>query len=160
MGLLISFAILLVVFFASDDLLGDKEFSEYTSDDWSAAILPLSVIFVSAISTWVFALLILVPMILKIPSFVDYVTKKKFADTDERTEFLAFDNNEFKRACCRSEAQNGVWISVKEYDLLSRKWKTLEEGRYIENADDVSTVLQKDYRYDKVKFYPMSDRLQ
>jgi len=69
------------------------------------------------------------------------------------TDFLVFDHNEFKRACCRNESQNGLWISVKEYDLKTKKWKTLEEGRYIENADDIAAVLQMDYAYDKVKFY-------
>ena len=62
-GMLISLAILLIVFYATDDLLGDKEFSEYTSDDWSIAILPLSIITVSCISTLVFALIIIIPMI-------------------------------------------------------------------------------------------------
>ena len=55
-GMLISLAILLIVFYATDGLLGDKEFSEYTYDDWSIAILPLSIIIVSAIPTLVFAL--------------------------------------------------------------------------------------------------------
>ena len=55
-GMLISLAILLIVFYATDGLLGDKEFSEYTHDDWSIAMLPLSIIIVSAISTLVFAL--------------------------------------------------------------------------------------------------------
>lgn len=56
-GMLISLAILLIVFYATDGLLGDKEFSEYTHDDWSIAILPLSIIIVSAISTLTFALI-------------------------------------------------------------------------------------------------------
>ncbi|MBE6643541.1 MAG: hypothetical protein E7615_07805 [Ruminococcaceae bacterium] len=151
--LLISFAIMTIVFYATDDLLGDKEFSEYTLDDWSVAILPLSVLIVSGISTLVFSLIIIIPIIIKYPALINYVTKKKFADIDIGTDFLVFDHNEFKRACCRNESQNGLWISVKEYDLKTKKWKTLEEGRYIENADDIAAVLQMDYAYDKVKFY-------
>lgn len=152
-SMLISLAILLIVFYATDGLLGDKEFSEYTYDDWTIAILPLSIIIVSGISTLVFALIILIPLIWKYPALIDYTTNKKFADIDLGTEFLAFDLNEFKRACCRTKSQNGLWISIKEYDLNSRKWTILEEGRYIENVNDVAFILQNDYKYDRVKFY-------
>lgn len=158
-GMLISFAILLIVFYATDGLLGDKEFSEYTHDDWTVAMLPLSIIIVSLISTFVFAIIIIIPILCKYTAFIDYMRKKKFADIDEGTEFFVFDHNEFKRACCRSGSQNGLWISVKEYDLNLRKWKTLDEGRYIENAEDIAKVLKKDYKYDRVKFYSVSDFL-
>ncbi|MBQ9761946.1 MAG: hypothetical protein IJV82_02590 [Oscillospiraceae bacterium] len=153
-------AILLIVFYATDGLLGDKEFSEYTHDDWSIAMLPLSIIIVSGLSTLVFALIIIIPMILKYPALMDYVTNRKFADIDFGTEFLVFDHNEFKRACCRSKSQSGLWISIKEYNLNSKQWEVLEEGRYIENADDVAYVLQADYKYDKVKFYRTPNYLQ
>ena len=159
-GMLISLAILLIVFYATDGLLGDKEFSEYTHDDWSIAMLPLSIIIVSGVSTLAFALIIIIPMIWKYPALMDYVTNKKFSDIDFGTEFLAFDHNEFKRACCRSESQSGLLISIKEYDLNSKQWKVLEEGSYIENADDVAIVLQEDYKYDKVKFYRTPNYLQ
>ena len=159
-GMLISLAILLIVFYATDGLLGDKEFSEYTHDDWSIAMLPLSIIIVSGVSTLAFALIIIIPMIWKYPALMDYVTNRKFADIDFGTEFLVFDHNEFKRACCRSESQSGLWISIKEYDLNSKQWMVLEEGRYIENADDVAIVLQEDYKYDKVKFYRTPNYLQ
>ena len=158
-GMLISLAILLIVFYATDDLLGDKEFSEYTSDDWSIAILPLSIITVSFISTLVFALIIIIPMIWMYPALINYTTNKKFADIDLETEFLAFDHNEFKRACCRTESQNGLWISIKEYDLMKRSWTILEEGRHIKNSDDLVSILQEDYRYDKVKFYNVPNYL-
>jgi hypothetical protein len=157
--MLISLAILLIVFYATDDLLGDKEFSEYTSDDWSIAMLPLSIIIVSGVSTLAFALIIIIPMIWKYPALMDYVTNKKFADIDFGTEFLVFDHNEFKRACCRSESQSGLWISIKEYDLIKRSWTILEEGRHIENSDDLVSILQEDYRYDKVKFYNVPNYL-
>ncbi len=159
-GMLISLAILLIVFYATDGLLGDKEFSEYTREDWSIAILPLSIIVVSCISTLVFALIIIIPMIWLYPSLMKYVTKIKFSDIDLETEFLVFDHNEFKRACCRTETQNGLWISVKEYDLKTRSWTTLEGGRRIENADDLVSVLQEDYKYDRVKFYRLPNYLQ
>lgn len=152
-GMLSSLAILLIVFYATDGLLGDKEFSEYTYNDWSIAMLPLSIIIVSAISALIFALIIIIPLICKYPALMDYVTRKKFADIENGTEFLVFDKNEFKRACCRSESNNGLWISVKEYDLNTRKWKTLEEGRYIENTDDIANVLREDYKYDRAKLY-------
>ena len=159
-GMLISLVILLIVFYATDGLLGDKEFSEYTHDDWSIAMLPLSIIIVSGVSTLAFALIIIIPMIWKYPALMDYVTNKKFTDIDFGTEFLVFDHNEFKRACCRLESQSGLWISIKEYDLNSKQWKFLEEGRYIENADGVAIVLQEDYKYDKVKFYRTPNYLQ
>ena len=157
--MLISLAILLIVFYATDGLLGDKEFSEYTHDDWSIAMLPLSIIIVSGVSTLAFALIIIIPMIWKYPALMDYVTNRKFADIDLETEFLAFDHNEFKRACCRTESQNGLWISIKEYDLMKRSWTILEEGRHIENSDDLVSILQEDYRYDKVKFYNVPNYL-
>ena len=62
-GMLISLVILSVVFYATDGLLGDKEFSEYTRADWSIAILPLSVMLVSAIATLVFAIIIIITQI-------------------------------------------------------------------------------------------------
>ena len=73
-GMLISLAILLIVFYATDGLLGDKEFSEYTHDDWSIAMLPLSIIIVSGVSTLAFALIIIIPMIWKYPALLDFVT--------------------------------------------------------------------------------------
>ena len=48
---------------------------------------------------------------------------------------------------------------MSKYDLNLRKWKTLDEGRYIENAEDIAKVLKKDYKYDRVKFYNVSDFL-
>ena len=93
------------------------------------------------------------------PALMDYVTSKKFSDIDLETEFLVFDHNEFKRACCRAETQNGLWISIKEYDLKTRKWTILEEGRHIENTDDLAFILQEDYKYDKVKFYHVPNHL-
>ena len=84
-GMLISLVILLIVFYATDGLLGDKEFSEYTHDDWSIAILPLSIIIVSGISTLGFALIIIIPMIWMYPSLMNYVTNKKFSDIDLET---------------------------------------------------------------------------
>lgn len=155
--LLVSLAILLFTFFATDGLSGDKDFSEYTQEDWAIAILPLSIIAVSGVSTVVFSLIIIIPMMLMHPALDDYVSKRKFADIDSDTEFLVFDHNEFKRACCRSVPQNGVWVAIKEYDLKKRSWTILEEGRYIDNADDVLPVLQKEYGYDEFKvFYPQN----
>ena len=153
-GMLISVAILLIVFYSTDNLTGDKEFSEYTPEDWSIAILPLSIMAVSAISTLVFALIILIPIIWRYPALMDYMANRKFSDVDSGTEFFAFDHNEFKRACCRTDTENGLWISIKEYDLKAKKWTVLEKGRQIENADDLALILKKDYNYDRVKFYP------
>lgn len=153
--LLISLAILLFTFFATDGLTGDKEFSEYTQEDWSIAILPLTIMIVSGVSTVVFTLIIIIPMMLMHPELDNYVSKIKFDDIDSDTEFLVFDHNEFKRACCRSVPQNGVWIAIKEYDLKKRSWTILEKGRYIDNADDLLSTLQKEYGYDEFKvFYP------
>ena len=159
-GMLVSLVILLIVFYATDGLLGDKEFSEYTREDWSIAVLPLSIIVVSGVSTLTFALIIIIPMIWQYPSLIKYVTKLKFSDIDSETEFLVFDHNEFKRACCHAETQNGLWISIKEYDLKTRSWTTLEAGRHIENADDLASILQEDYKYDRVKFYRLPNYLQ
>lgn len=158
-GMLISLAILLIVFYATDGLLGNKEFSEYTYDDWSIAMLPLSIIIVSGISTLAFALVIIIPLIWMYPALMDYGINKKFSDIDPGTEFFAFDHNEFKRACCRTEEQNGLWISIKEYDLKTRKWTILEKGRHIKLADDLTVILREDYKYDKVKFYHITNHM-
>lgn len=161
-GMLISLVILSVVFYATDGLLGDKEFSEYTRADWSIAILPLSVMLVSAIATLVFAIIIIItmiPIICMYPAIVDYVIKnKRFSEMDSETEFLVFDHNGFKRACCRKEGQNGLWISVKEYNLKTKSWVVLEEGRYIENADNLIYILRKDYKYDRVRICDIQGR--
>jgi hypothetical protein len=150
-GMLISFAVLFIVFIATDGLLGDKEFSEYTRNDWSIAMLPLSIIIVSGISTFAFALIIIIPLVLMYPSLMYYVINKKHSDIDPETKFLVFDHNEFKRACC-AEKQNGLWISIKEYDVKTWNWIVLEEGRYIENPDNLTFILERDYKYDRVKF--------
>ncbi len=159
-GMLISLVVLLIVFYATDGLLGDKEFSEYTHEDWSIAMLPLSIIAVSGISTLVFALIIIIPMIWLYPSLTRYVTKIKFSDMDPGTEFLVFDHNEFKRTCCHAEASNGLWISIKEYNLKTKSWTILESGRRIENKDDLVSVLKEDYKYDRVKFYHLPNYMQ
>lgn len=152
-GTLISVSVLLIVFYATDGLLGDKGFSKYTHDDWLIAILPLSIMIVSAISTLVFSLIMIIPLIWMYPAMVDYMVNKKFSDIDLDTEFPVFDHDEFKRACCRTELQNGLWVSVKEYNLKTKKWIIIEEGRHIENADALISILQEDYKYDRVKFY-------
>ena len=71
--LLISLEILLFTFFATDGLTGDKEFSEYTQEDWSIAILPLTIMIVSGVSTVVFTLIIIIPMMLMHPALDNYV---------------------------------------------------------------------------------------
>lgn len=157
-GMLISLTVMLITFFATDDLLGDKEFSEYTHQDWSIAIFPLSILAISGISALIFSIIILFSMILASPSLIKYVTKIKFSDIDIGTEFIVFDHNEFKRACCRIDEQSGLWISIKEYNLRTRKWAILEEGRYIKNADTLVSVLQEDYKFDKTKFYNIQKR--
>ena len=151
-GLITSLIILLVVFFATDDLLGDKAFSDYTPDDWSIAILPLSIIGSSAIATLVFSFILMVPIFRAYPSLTDYVANQKFSDIDPETEFLVFDHNEFKRACCRTESHNTLWLSIKEYDLKTRTWYILEKGRSIQ-ARDLNKVLEKEYQYDNMKYY-------
>ncbi len=159
-GAIISLTVLIIVFFATDGLLGDKEFSEYTQDDWSIAMLPLSILIISLISTLVFTIILIIPLIRIYPALMDYVTNNKFFDIDLETEFLVFDHNELKRACCRTETQNVLWISVKEYDLKTRSWTVLEEGRRIENADDLAFILEKDYKFDKIKFYDIPNDMQ
>ena len=84
---------------------------------------------------------------------MNYVINKKFSDIDPGTEFFVFDHNELKRACCRTEKQNGIWISIKEYSLKTKSWTIIEEGRHIEKKDDLICTLQEEYKYDKVKFY-------
>lgn len=107
-GMIISLVILVIVFYSTDGLLGDKEFSEYTYDDWSVDMLPLAIMIVFAVATLVFAFLIVIPMIFKYPALADYLKNKKFSNLELNTRFLVFDHNEFKRACCRPENQNGL----------------------------------------------------
>ncbi len=152
-GMMISLLVLFYMFFATDGMTGDKEFSQYTQSDWAIAIVPLSIMAVSAISTLVFSLIILIPIMRMYPAISDYVKNKKFDDIDPETEIIIFDHNEFKRACCRTEAENGIWISVKEYDIKVREWVVLEEGRRIEKADDLPVILLQDYEYDEIKVY-------
>ena len=152
-GLIISFVALIVIFCLTDGLTGDKEFSEYTSEDWSVALLPLILLGLSMLSTLVFSFMILIPMIFSYPSLVEYVTKKKFSDIDKNCEFLIFDHNEFKRACCFLESPEKLWFSVKEYDLKARNWKILEHGRYVENYTALRIELMEKYNYDEIKHY-------
>jgi len=152
-GLLISLSVLLVVFIASDGITGDKDFSEYTHDDWKIAIVPLCIMIASEASTLVFVLIITVPMLFVYPALVDYVTNKKFSDIDKETDYLVFDHNELKRACCRNGNDNGVWISVREYDLKKKAWIILEEGRYVDNVYALERILQEDYGFDRVKIF-------
>jgi len=153
LAMVISFAILSIVFNATDDLAGDKEFSEYTHNDWSKAMLPLSLIIVSGLSTLAFAGIIIVQSIKIYPVITDYFINRRFSDLEPDTEFLAFDHDGFKRACCRCKGENGLWICVSEYDLKSRSWKILEEGRFLENSDGLQSVLHKEYHYDRVMIF-------
>lgn len=154
--MLVSLAVMLSVFYATDDMTGDKDFSEYTAADWSVAAAPLFVIVVSFAVTLVTAAMILFPMIARYPALLDYVSYQKFSGIDPETLFLAFDHDEFKRACCHAKAQNVLWITVKEYDLKKRCWRVLEKGRRLENGDELTFVLKEDYGYDEVKFYDIS----
>ena len=151
-GLYISAAILFVVFFSTDGLLGDKGFAEYTHEDWKIAMLPLSIIILSGISTLIFSILVLIPAIRVHAGLKDYLLNKKFADLDPNTEFVVFDHSELKRACCRRVNEYEVWFSVKEYNFDTRTWITLEEGRYIAYRT-LSTVLQEEYGYDDIKVF-------
>ena len=107
----------------------------------------------SEASTLVFVLIITVPMLFVYPALVDYVTNKKFSDIDKETDYLVFDHNELKRACCRNGNDNGVWISVREYDLKKKAWIILEEGRYVDNVYALERILQEDYGFDRVKIF-------
>lgn len=160
LAMVISLAILLIVFYATDGLLGDKEFYEYTKEDWSIAILPLCIIVISGVSSLIFSFIIIIPYFLRLPAINEYVTSKKFADIEQGTEFIVFDFDEFKRTCCRTENKNGVWISVKEYSLKEKDWKIIEESRHIENKVDLTRILKEDYKYDEVKFYSIPNRQQ
>ncbi len=151
-GLYVSAVIFLVVFFATDGLLGDKGFSEYTHEDWAIAMLPLSIIILSGISTLIFSLLVLIPAIRIHTGLKDYLLNKKFGDLDPNTEFVVFDHSELKRACCYRVNEYEVWFSVKEYSFDTRTWTTLEEGRCIAYHTLVS-VLQEEYGYDDVKVF-------
>ncbi len=158
--MIVSAVVLFATFYATDGLLGDKEFSQYTSDDWKIAALPLAVMAISAVSAIVFAIIILVPIIAAYPALMNYVTQMKFAYIDEGTQFLVFDRSELKRACCREEEQKALWFSVSEYDLKTRKWYVIEKGRRIENRDSLFYILQKDYAYDKIKIYKDNVRVR
>ncbi len=150
-GMLVCLAILIGVFVATDDMTGDKNFSEYTREDWSVAILPLCVMILALIGVVVFLLMLIIPFMREYPAISDYVANKKMANIDLGTEFLVFDHNEFKRACCRHVDQNALWITVKEYDLKTKTWTVLEAGRHVEKGS-LAIVLQQDYKYDAVKF--------
>ena len=152
-GLCISLAILLIVFFATDDLTGDKDFSDYTQEDWSVAILPLSIIIVSGISIIIFALILIIPMFLLQPALMDYVKNKKFSDIDINTNFLVFDHYELKRACFSNEMQDCIYLTIKEYDLKLKNWKIIEDGRLINNKGELIRILQDEYNFDEVKIF-------
>ena len=154
-GTLISLVILVITFFATDGLLGDKEFAEYTSADWSMAIVPLAIMAISAISALIFAVILLIPLFKAEPAILNYIANEKFAHIDDGTEFLVFDHEELKRACCRSYNENKIWFSVKEYDLKSESWSVLEKGRYAEDIDNLFYILQKDYMFDELKLKQM-----
>ncbi len=149
---LISLAIYLIVFFASEDLNGTKEFSEYTAEEWSVVILPLVIMAVTAITSVVLLLVILLPYFMALPAINDYVLHKKFSEIDDNTEFLIFDFDEFKRACCRLDDNERMWFSIKEFNLKTRNWEILEEGRYVDNMTELTNVLQQDYGFDKIKY--------
>ena len=151
-GTLISLAILLITFFTTDSIFGDKEFSEYTSADWSIAIVPLAIMVASGVSTLIFAIILAVPMFKAESVISDYVANQKFSDIDPDTEFLVFDHDEFKRACCQTQGESTIRFSVKEYNIKEKKWHILEKGRCAEDMDSLIYILQKDYRFDEIKF--------
>ncbi len=152
-GSVVSLIVLLLVFGLTDKLMGDKEFSEYTPEDWKVAAVPLSALVISLISTLVFTLLVAKPFIAAYPALLDYLNNKKFADLDMGTEFLVFDHDEAKRTCCTRVNQTGLRISVKEYNLKTRSWTVLEYGRILENKYSLEEVLKTDYGYDRIKYF-------
>ena len=93
-----------------------------------------------------------IPMFKAEPVLLDYAVNHKFADIDNGTEFLVFDHDEFKRACCQTEEENTIQFSVKEYNIKEKKWHMLEKSRCAEDIDSLIYILQKDYRFDEVKF--------
>ncbi len=151
-AMVISCLIMAVVFVATDGITGDKEFSEYTREDWKVAAVPLVIIVISMVSTLVFVAMMIFPLIKAFPGLSYYVLKKKFADLDVGTEFLVFDHNEVKRACCARVDTNGLRISVKEYNWKIKSWTVLEYGRLLENREYLEEVLKTDYGYDKIKY--------
>ena len=152
-GLLISTCILLVVVFATDGLLGDKEFSEYTESDWENAMFPLIVIIISGAATVIFTLILSIPLFILYPALVYYITKKKFNDIEPGSAIIVFDHHEFKRACCQTGDYMGLQFSVKEFNLNKRDWVVLEEGRICKNKKELMEILKNEYGYDDFKFY-------
>ncbi len=152
LGMLVSLAALLIVFFVTDGLLGDKEFFEYTRDDWKLAAFPLALMGLSCAGIAAFALALMIPLFAAYPALVDYAANRKFAEVDAAAQFLVFDHHELERACCRGENKRGLWISVQEYDLKARRWVSLEDGRCLEDAGALPDVLRSDYGYDRLKY--------
>ena len=144
--------IFIIVFYVSDILTGDKEFSQYTQLDWFIAVPSLILMFASAIASFTCSFIVIIPVIIHYPALIDYVNNKKFSDIQEDIGFIIFDHNELKRACCRHEDENGIWFSVKEYYLKKKNWVILEEGRYVKNHTELIQVLQNDYQFDKIKY--------
>lgn len=155
-GAIISLSVLLIVFFFPNNF-GDKNFSEYTQSDWHIAIVPLVIMVISLISTFVFLAILIVPLFKMSGALNDYVMNKKFSDIDDCTVLLAFDHNELKCTCYCNNMQNSLWISVKEYNLKTREWMTLEEKRYVTKDDDLTEILQKDYEYDEVTYFQKNE---
>ncbi len=156
-GLIISLGLFLSFFFVTDNLLGEKLFSFYTADDWEIATMPLVMLGISGVSTLVFIGMIIIPLFRLEPRLSEYVSKMKFADLEENTEFLVFDHNELKRACCYYTPQKEIWFSVKEYNLQERSWNILEKGRTVCDAESLHTILHTEYGYDEIKAYFRQD---
>ena len=108
-GAIVCCIIFLIVFYISDGLTGDKEFSQYTNIDWAIAIPSLIIMAASAITSLTFSAVIIVPVIWRYPAISDYVKNKKFSEIDVKTTFIIFDFDEFKRACCHLN-ENGIFI--------------------------------------------------
>ncbi len=152
-GAIVCCIIFLVVFYISDALTGDKEFSQYTDIDWAIAIPSLIIMAISAIASLTFSAVVIVPVLWRYPAINDYVKNKKFSGIDSKTTFIIFDFDEFKRACCYLDDNNNVSFSVKEYNLKTREWVVLQESRTVENHAALITVLKEDYKFDQIKYF-------
>lgn len=154
--LVISVVVLVTVFLLTDGWFGDKEFSQYNAAEWQKAMFPLIVMGVSAVSVVVFLVLLCIPAFKMERIVTDYFKNKKFNDLDEGTAYIIFDRNEYKRACCLPLGQNGVWLSVKNYNLSKKDWDILEKGKLIHNVDELEDILKSDYGFDQIKVFELN----
>ncbi len=150
---IISLALVMLVLYLGEGITGDKEFSDYTSEEWSAATPVLVALSVASAAALFFGALLLITFFKLCLAVVHYF-RKKYSGISDDCCWLWFNDDAYTRTCGSPVGEVEVLIVVEEFDMESRAWQTVEKGRVVDRFESVENILMTDYGYRLVFFFP------